>query len=124
MLSKVEILALRKTMRMDQAEFGRQFGMGSAAVGHWENGRTKPPSATMAQLVNLYQRHFPADRISEGGSDYESRSLAGMTVRQIADIIYKRLPREARLRVDGEYAAAVMQELAKQELTKGDDDES
>lgn len=46
----IDVAAIRKRLRLSQAEFAQQFGFKLDAVQNWEQGRRKPDGAARAFL--------------------------------------------------------------------------
>ena len=47
----VDVKAIRKGVRMSQAEFSRAYGIGKRALQEWEQGGRQPDSAARAYLT-------------------------------------------------------------------------
>jgi putative transcriptional regulator len=47
----VDVKAIRKRVRMSQAEFARTYGIGKRALQEWEQGGRQPDSAARAYLT-------------------------------------------------------------------------
>jgi putative transcriptional regulator len=62
----VDVAAIRKRLRLSQAEFAQQFGFKLDAVQNWEQGRRKPDGAARAFL-----------RVIEREPEAVQRALAG-----------------------------------------------
>jgi putative transcriptional regulator len=49
--SDIDVKALRKKLKLSQAEFASRYGFGLARVKDWEQGRSRPDSAIRAYLL-------------------------------------------------------------------------
>src|SRR5450432_2868403 len=47
----IDVKAIRKCVKMSQAEFSRAYGIGKRALQEWEQGRRQPDSAARAYLT-------------------------------------------------------------------------
>jgi putative transcriptional regulator len=47
----IDVKAIRKSVRMSQAEFSRAYGIGKRALQEWEQGGRQPDSAARAYLT-------------------------------------------------------------------------
>lgn len=52
------IKSMRKATGLNQAEFGRSIGLGSATVYNWENGKRRPNGASRILLLLIAEGHF------------------------------------------------------------------
>ena len=53
---EIDVAALRKRMRMTQKQFCRRFGIGLAALRHWERGDRRP-RGTALMLLTIVQHN-------------------------------------------------------------------
>lgn len=65
---QVDVIAIRKRMRLSQTEFARRFGFSPRAVQDWEQGRRKPESAARAYLLVIAREPKAVDRALRGAA--------------------------------------------------------
>jgi DNA-binding transcriptional regulator YiaG len=51
-----QIKELREELILDQAEFGKLFGVSRVTISAWENGRAKPYFTNMRKLRDMYEK--------------------------------------------------------------------
>jgi len=64
---QVDVLAIRRRLKLSQAEFARRFGFSPRAVQDWEQGRRKPETAARAYLLVIAHDPKAVDRALRGG---------------------------------------------------------
>jgi putative transcriptional regulator len=60
--SEVDVKALRRNLKLSQAEFAQRYGFTAARVRDWEQGRSKPDGAVRAYLVVIGREPRAVDR--------------------------------------------------------------
>src|SRR5713226_10743935 len=63
---QVDVMAIRKKLRLSQAGFARRFGFSPRSVQDWEQGRRKPESAARAYLLVIAREPKAVDRALRG----------------------------------------------------------
>ena len=65
---QVDVLAIRRRLKLSQAEFARRFGFSPRAVQDWEQGRRKPETAARAYLLVIASDPKAVDRALRGAA--------------------------------------------------------
>ena len=65
---QVDVMAIRKKLRLSQAGFARRFGFSPRSVQDWEQGRRKPESAARAYLLVIARDPKAVDRALRGAA--------------------------------------------------------
>jgi len=65
---QVDVIAIRKSLELSQAEFARRFGFSPRAVQDWEQGRRTPESAARAYLLVIACDPKAVDRALRGAA--------------------------------------------------------
>lgn len=60
--AEVDVRAIRKSMKMKQAEFAASYGFGLPRLRDWEQGRSRPDSASRAYLMVIQREREAVDR--------------------------------------------------------------
>ena len=62
----IDVKAIRKRVKMSQAEFSRAYGIGKRALQEWEQGARQPDSAARAYLTVIAREPTIVRRILVG----------------------------------------------------------
>jgi putative transcriptional regulator len=60
--AEVDVKAIRKSLKLSQAEFAACYGFGLPRLRDWEQGRSRPDSASRAYLIVIEREHEAVDR--------------------------------------------------------------
>jgi putative transcriptional regulator len=63
----VDVKAIRKRVKMSQAEFSRAYGISKRALQEWEQGGRQPDSAARAYLTVIAKEPAVVRRVLAGG---------------------------------------------------------
>src|SRR5579871_3113645 len=65
----IDVKAIRKRVKMSQAEFSRAYGISKRALQEWEQGGRQPDSAARAYLTVIAKEPAVVRRALNGGRD-------------------------------------------------------
>ena len=65
---QVDVIAIRKRLKLSQAEFAGRFGFSPRSVQDWEQGRRIPESAARAYLLVIAREPKAVDRARRGAA--------------------------------------------------------
>ena len=60
--AEIDVRAIRKALGLSQAEFAASYGFGLPRLRDWEQGRSRPDSASRAYLLVIERDHEAVDR--------------------------------------------------------------
>ena len=60
--AEIDVRAIRRTLKLSQAEFAASYGFGLHRLRDWEQGRSRPDSAARAYLMVIARDHASVDR--------------------------------------------------------------
>lgn len=61
----IDVRGIRKQLGLKQSEFAERYGFGLARLRDWEQGRSRPDSASRAYLIVIQRDHEAVDRALE-----------------------------------------------------------
>jgi putative transcriptional regulator len=60
--AEIDVRAIRRSLKLSQAEFAASYGFGLHRLRDWEQGRSRPDSAVRAYLLVIKRDHASVDR--------------------------------------------------------------